>query len=184
MKMDDSMIKHIIFIIFMIFNGIFGLSGLAVIGGGIYLIVQIEFNQYIIIIIGLGIIIAAIFALGLFTWKKTKPLFIYLITIIIVFVLEVALVLVIKFHEDTKNFIRNSYKVLFDVTEEKKDEIINVSVIIISIAAGCSFLSFILSLLYYRKLKDKTSKLIEDKKGDEYMKGLDYTNLNPDISTI
>ena len=181
MKMDDSMIKHIIFIIFMIFNGIFGLSGLAVIGGGIYLIVKIEFNQYIVIIIGLGIIIAAIFALGLFTWKKTKPLFIYMITIIIVFVLEVALVLVIKFHEDTKNFIRKSIK---DLTEEKKDEIINVSVIIISIAAGCSFLSFILSLLYYRKLKDKTSKLIEDKKGDEYMKGLDYTNLNPDISAI
>ena len=181
MKMDDSMIKHIIFIIFMIFNGIFGLSGLAVIGGGIYLIVKIEFNQFIVIIIGLGIIIAAIFALGLFTWKKTKPLFIYMITIIIVFVLEVALVLVIKFHEDTKNFIRKSIK---DLTEEKKDEIINVSVIIISIAAGCSFLSFILSLIYYRKLKDKTSKLIEDKKGDEYMKGLDYTNLNPDISTI
>ena len=181
MKMDDSMIKHIIFIIFMIFNGIFGLSGLAVIGGGIYLIVKIKFNQYIIIIIGLGIIIAAIFALGLFTWKKTKPLFIYMITIIIVFVLEVALVLVIKFHEDTKNFIRKSIK---DLTEEKKDEIINVSVIIISIAAGCSFLSFILSLLYYRKLKDKTSKLIEDKKGDDYMKGLDYTNLNPDISAI
>ena len=181
MKMDDSMIKHIIFIIFMIFNGLFGLSGLAVIGGGIYLIVKIKFSQYIVIIIGLGIIIAAIFALGLFTWKKTKPLFIYMITIIIVFVLEVALVLVIKFHEDTKNFIRKSIK---DLTEEKKDEIINVSVIIISIAAGCSFLSFILSLLYYRKLKDKTSKLIEDKKGDEYMKGLDYTNLNPDISTI
>jgi len=97
----------------MIFNGIFGLSGLAVIGGGIYLIVKIEFNQYIVIIIGLGIIIAAIFALGFFTWKKTKPLFIYMITIIIVFVLEVALVLVIKFHEDTKNFIRNSIKRLF-----------------------------------------------------------------------
>ena len=181
--MEDGMIKQIIFIIFMIFNVIFGLSGLAVIGGGIYLIVKIEFNQYIVIIIGLGIIIAAIFALGFFTWKKTKPLFIYIITIIIVFVLELALVLVIKFHEDTKNFIRNS-KELFNVTEEEKDEIINVSVIIISIAAGCSILSFILSLLYYRKLKDKTSKLIEDKKGDYYMKGLDYTNLNPDISAI
>ena len=179
--MEDGMIKQIIFIIFMIFNVIFGLSGLAVIGGGIYLIVKIEFNQYIVIIIGLGIIIAAIFALGFFTWKKTKPLFIYIITIIIVFVLELALVLVIKFHEDTKNFIRKSIK---DLTEEKKDEIINVSVIIISIAAGCSFLSFILSLIYYRKLKDKTSKLIEDKKGDDYMKGLDYTNLNPDISAI
>ena len=181
--MEDGMIKQIIFIIFMIFNVIFGLSGLAVIGGGIYLIVKIEFNQYIVIIIGLGIIIAAIFALGFFTWKKTKPLFIYIITIIIVFVLELALVLVIKFHEDTKNFIRNSIKKL-NVTEEEKDEIINVSVIIISIATACSFLSFILSLLYYRKLKDKTSKLIEDKKGDYYMKGLDYTNLNPDISAI
>ena len=182
--MEDGMIKQIIFIIFMIFNVIFGLSGLAVIGGGIYLIVKIEFNQYIVIIIGLGIIIAAIFALGFFTWKKTKPLFIYIITIIIVFVLELALVLVIKFHEDTKNFIRNSIKELFNVTEEEKDELINVSVIIISIATACSFLSFILSLLYYRKLKDKTSKLIEDKKGDYYMKGLDYTNLNPDISAI
>ena len=181
--MEDGMIKQIIFIIFMIFNVIFGLSGLAVIGGGIYLIVKIEFNQYIVIIIGLGIIIAAIFALGFFTWKKTKPLFIYIITIIIVFVLELALVLVIKFHEDTKNFIRKSIKEL-NVTEEEKDEIINVSVIIISIATACSFLSFILSLLYYRKLKDKTSKLIEDKKGDYYMKGLDYTNLNPDISAI
>ena len=115
--------------------------------------------------------------------KKQNP-YLYILTIIIVFVLELALVLVIKFHEDTKNFIRNSIKELFNVTEEEKDEIINVSVIIISIATACSFLSFILSLLYYRKLKDKTSKLIEDKKGDYYMKGLDYTNLNPDISAI
>ena len=102
----------------------------------------------------------------------------------IVFVFELALVLVIKFHEDTKNFIRNSIKELFKVTEEEKDEIINVCVIIISIATACSLLSFILSLLYYKKLKDKTSKLIESKKGDDYMKGLDYTNLNPDISAI
>ena len=178
------MIKYIIYIFFMVFNAILGLSGLSVIGGGIYLIVKTEFNQYIIILIALGVIIAAIFGLGLFTWKKTRLLFIYMISVIIIFIIELSLDLIIRFNEDSKNYIKNSIKNLFDVTEKEKDEIINVSVIIISVATACSFFSFILAFLYYRKLKDKSSKLIEDQKGDYYMKGLDYTNLNPEISSI
>ena len=39
------MMKYIIFIAFLVFNVIFGLSGIAVLGGGIYLIIKTEFNQ-------------------------------------------------------------------------------------------------------------------------------------------
>ena len=93
--------------------------------------------------------------------------------------------MIIKFHEETNTFIKESIKELIDITEEKKDEIINVSVIIIGIAAACSGLSCVFGLVYYLKLKKKARKLLEDsKKGDEFMKGLDYTNLNPDTSGI
>ena len=178
--------KDIIYLIFIIFNVIFGISGLLVIAGGIYLIVKVKFNQYIVIVIGLGIIIAAIFILGLFSKKKRNILVIYLSLISVIFILEVALDLVIKFHEDTNNFIKNNIKDIVEVTEEEKDEIINVSLIIIAIAAGCSFFCLAFAFMYYLKLKEKySSKLIEDsKKGDEFMRGLDYTNLNPDISAI
>ena len=64
--------QEIIFISFSVFNAILGLSGIAVIGGGIYLVVKLEFNQYIVIIIGLGVIITTIFVIGLFTRKKIK----------------------------------------------------------------------------------------------------------------
>ena len=179
--------QEIIFILFSVFNAILGLSGIAVIGGGIYLVVKLEFNQYIVIIIGLGIgiIITTIFVIGLFTRKRDKVLFIYIILIIIIFLLEVAVDMIIKFHEETNTFIKESIKELIDLTEEKKDEIVNVSVIIIGIAAACSGLSCVFGLVYYLKLKKIARKWLEDiKKGDEFIKGLDYTNLNPDMSGI
>ena len=178
--------KEFIYIIFMIFNVILGFSGLAVIGGGIYLIIKIEFNQYIIIVIGLGLIIAAIVVIGFFTKKRANALIIYMILISIIFVLELALALVIKFHEETNLFIKDSIKEIIDVNEEKKDEIINVSVYIISTASACSALSCIFAFIYYKKLKGKSSSkyLDDNKNGDEFMKGLDYTNLNIDTSGI
>lgn len=176
--------KYIFYIIFMIFNVIFGLSGLAVLGGGIFLIIKIEFNQYIIIILCLGGIMSGIFTLGLFVWKRTKKilLIVYMIFICIIIVIEFSFSLVIKFHKDTNNFIKNSIKEITEVTEEQKNEIINVSVIIVGSAAGCGLLSFLFAFLLYKKLKGKYEK--EDNNGDDILKGLDHTNLNPDISTI
>ena len=93
--------------------------------------------------------------------------------------MEVALPLVIKFHEGTNNYIRDNIKDIVNMSEEKQNEIINVSVIIICSAAGCSFLSFILALAFYRRLKSKEMKYKKEKeKGDDILKGLDYTNLN------
>ena len=89
--------QEIIFILFSVFNAILGLSGIAVIGGGIYLVVKLEFNQYIVIIIGLCVIITTIFVIGLFTRKKDKVLFIYIILIIVIFILEIALDIIINF---------------------------------------------------------------------------------------
>ena len=176
--------KYIFYIIFMIFNVIFGLSGLAVLGGGVFLIIKIEFNQYIIIIICLGGIMSGIFTLGLFVWKRTKKiLIVYMIFICIIIVIEFSFSLVIKFHKDTNYFIKNSIKEITEVTEEQKDEIINVSVIIVSCAAGCGLLSFLFAFILYKKLKGKSNKYSKDN-GDDILKGLDHTNLNPDISTI
>ena len=180
------MMKYIIFIAFLVFNVIFGLSGIAVLGGGIYLIVKTEFNQYIIIIMSLGLIIAGIFVLGCFTWQRPKVLIFYMIFITIIFVMEVALPLVIRFHEETRNYIKDKIKDIINKDETEQDKIINVSAIIIGSAAACSFFSFILALVYYRKLKEKEIKHKKEKEsnGDDILKGLDYTNLNPDISTI
>ena len=177
--------KYIFYIIFMIFNVIFGLSGLAVLGSGVFLIIKIEFNQYIIIIICFGGIMLGLFSLGLFVWKRIKLLIVYLIFICIITIIEFSFSLFIKFHKGTNNFIKNSIKEITEVTEEQKDEIINISFIIVGSAAGCGLLSFFFAFILYKKLKGKSHKYKnEDNKGDDILKGLDYTNLDPDISTI
>ena len=173
--------KYIIYIIFMFFNSIYGISAASVIGGGIYLIIKIDFNEYIIIIIASGLIMTLISVIGYFSKKRPRLLIIYMVLILIIFLVELILALVIKFFTNINDFVKNN---ISEVNEEEKEKIVKISVIILFSAAGCCLLSFICALFYYRKLKEKERKNKEKKlKGDDILQGLDYTNLNPNMTT-
>ena len=59
--------KLIIFIIFMIFNSLFALSAVSVLGSGVYLIIKLEFNQYLIILLITGLIMTSVSVMGKIT---------------------------------------------------------------------------------------------------------------------
>ena len=176
--------KYIIYIIFMFFNSIYGISALSVIGGGIYLIIKIDFNDYIIIIIASGLIMTLISVIGYFSKNRPRLLIIYMVLILIIFLVELVLALVIKFFTNINDFVKNNISEKIEVNEEEKEKIVKISVIILFSAAGCCLLSFICALFYYRKLKEKERKnKVEKLKGDDILQGLDYTNLNPNMTT-
>ena len=176
--------KLIIFIIFMIFNSLFALSAVSVLGSGVYLIIKLEFNQYLIILLITGLIMTSISVMGFFTYKKNILLLIYMILICVIFVAEIIFTCVLKFHADINDFAKNNIDQIVQLNQEEKEKIMDIALIILLSAAGCCLLSFICALFYYRKLKEKEKKFKEEKlKGDEILKGLDYTNLNLDATT-
>ena len=176
--------KDLIYLIFMFFNTFYGLSAASVIGGGIYLIIKIDFNEYIIIILASGLIMTLISIIGCISRKRPRLLFIYMILICLIFFIELALALVLKFYTNINDFVKNNISEIIEVNEEEKEKILNIAVIILLSASGFCLLSFLCALFYYRKLKEKERKYKEEKlKGDAVFQGLDYTNLNPDMTT-
>ena len=176
--------KYIIYVIFMFFNSIYGISAASVLGGCIYLIIKIEFHEYIIIIMSSGLIMTLISVIGCFSRKRPRLLFIYMILICVIFFVELTLALVLRFYTDVDDFVKNNISEIVEVNEEEKEKIVKISVIILFSAAGCCLLSFLCALFYYRKLKEKERKNKEEKlKGDDVLQGLDYTNLNPNMTT-
>ena len=71
--------KTFVFAMLMIFNTIYGISAISVLSGGIYLIIKIDFNEYIIIMIIIGLIMTLISIMGFCSWKKPRLLFFYMI---------------------------------------------------------------------------------------------------------
>ena len=176
--------KDLIYLIFMFFNTFYGLSAASVIGGGIYLIIKIDFNEYIIIILAAGLIMTLISVIGCISRKRPRLLFIYMILICFIFFVELALALVLKFYTNINDFVKNNISEIMEVNEEEKEKILNIAVIILLSASGFCLLSFLCALFYYRKLKEKERKYKEEKlKGDAVFQGLDYTNLNLDMTT-
>ena len=169
--------KYIIYFIFVIFNFICAVSGISILGSGIYLFIKTGFNQYIIIIIGFGLIMALVSVIGFFSKKRPGLLILYMILILIIFLVEIAVTIIINFYVDINEII--------EVDEEKKEDIIKILTIGLLSAAGCCLISFLCAIFYYRKLKEKERKYMEEiSKQDDILKGLDYTNLSRNMSAV
>ena len=170
------MAKRVIYYIFIAFNFIMGLSAISVIGGGIFLIVKRGFNEYIMIFFCIGLIKILCSIIGCFCWKKHRLLMIYMILVNLIFISEVTFVCIIK-------FFKNFNDKLIEIEEDEKEKIMKIIILILLSAAACCLLSFIYAILYYKRLKVKEREFREQKlKGDDILQGLDYTNLNPDIT--
>ena len=176
--------RSILFTIFLVFNCLFGISALSVLVITVYLIIKLKFNQYIIIVGVVGILMLLITIMGFFCKKRDKLLLTYITLISIIFLIELSLSMIFKFSKDLKDFIKTHIKEIIDITDDMRDKIINIAFIILCSASGCCILSCLSSLIYYIKLISKKKKYEKVDNTEEMFKGLDYTNLNPDVSTM
>ena len=145
-----------VFVFFMIFNAILGLSGLGLLGGGISAAVMrpessstdgnIANKIYIALII-IGAYITLLFFLGACSWRKSGVLIAYFILLLFLLIAEVAVIVVFKMALD------EAYK---KVPSDKKtafELVYNITIITLSVSLGISFLSFLCSTIYFCVMK-------------------------------
>ena len=169
------------FCVFLFFNSIFGLSGLTLIGGAIYIIIAKEFNSLSFVMIVIGIIIFLIFLLGIKTKKKHILLAIYLIFVILILLLYGFLSLMIKaFPNELIEYLKRKVN---DIKGEDIEKIntYNINLFIITLNGTLfSLFAFISGIIYYKRLKKNNTKIDQDFiQGDDILQGNDNL-INPE----
>ena len=161
-----------IFVFFMIFNAILGLTGLASLGAGIALIVtnsprspdtKTKNNGPSIAMIVIGAYITTILILGACSWKKAGVLIAYFILIILLMLAELIMIILIKVAE--KSYEDASYYTRRRIRQET-----NISLIIYGVSLGIAFLSFLFSTIYFCLMRNREEqKLLSDVRNMEYI---------------
>ena len=138
-----------IFVFFMIFNAILGLTGLALLGGGIALAVtkktadsSVANNAFIALIV-IGAYITTILILGACSWKKNGVLIAYFVLILLLIIVEIVMIILVKVGEKKYYDLHPDYK------NESFDLSIKINVIVYSVSLGIAFLSFLFSTIYF-----------------------------------
>ena len=173
------------FVCFLIFNILFGLTGLALIAGGIYIWIKTKSFNYIPLgLIVIGIITFIIFVIGLSTRKKLCLLVLYLIFIFIFFLLYAGCAILFKFWGgDLINYLEeNSEKNKYDEKDLKIIEDYIVYLFILScVVAGICLFAFISGIVFGVKQRGDKNKAIkiEDVQRIDCLTGIDYTVLEP-----
>ena len=173
------------FVCFLIFNILFGLTGLALIGGGIYLWIIIKnFNYISLGLLVIGIITFLIFVIGLSTRKRLCLLVLYLIFVFIFFLIYAGFAVVFKFCDKYLiNYLKEN-KEDFKFTEE--DETLSIIsdyifylFILACVVAGICLLAFISGIVFGIKQRNNKNKAIkiEDVQRIDCLTGIDYTVL-------
>ena len=153
-----------IFVFFMIFNAILGLSGIINIVAGIITAVRSAANTAFIANIVLGVYITTILILGACSWKKTGVLIAYFVLIILLILSEIAVIVIFKV--TANNFIPS---VSTDV---------DFALIVFGISLGIAFLSFLFSAIYFCLMrKEDGPQLYSDVKNMEYTNMPSYQNV-------
>lgn len=171
--------KFTLYVIFIIFNVIFGLSGLALIGGSIFLIIKLSFNSLSFVMIVIGLIIILIFILGLKLKKKIQFLIMYLIFVGVIFLFYAGIsFMIIIFPDKLIEYLQTKVPDSDNYDFNKiKDYKLNLF-IITCIGAVCSLLAFISCIIYCKKI-DKNNERNKNGKneGDDILANIDYTIL-------
>ena len=151
-----------IFVIFMIFNSIMGLTGIAVLAVGIYGMVT-QYNHLLISLVVAGTYIITILILGACSWKKQGVLIAYFVLVLLLIILETTLAVLIFFYPEIAKDIH------IDVEAKK---FITICVIVFGASAGIALLSFIFSSIYFCIIRTRSDKRLYSD-----VRHLEYTNL-------
>ena len=138
-----------IFVFFMIFNAILGLTGLALLGGGIALAIvkpntgsNVGNNAFIALIV-IGAYITTILILGACSWKKNGVLIAYFVLILLLIIVEIVMIILVKVAES------DYYKIPTGYRNESFDLSIKINIIVYAVSLGIAFLSFLFSTIYF-----------------------------------
>ena len=159
-----------IFVFFMIFNAILGLSGIINIVAGIITATQSSkvagASTASIANIVLGVYITTILVLGACSWKKTGVLIAYFVLTILLILSEIAVIVILKVGTNVPG-INPSAGSAFDL-----------ALIVFGISLGIAFLSFLFSAIYFCLMrKEDGPQLYSDVKNMEYTNMPSYQNV-------
>ena len=153
-----------IFVFFMIFNAILGLSGIINIVAGIITAVRSAANTAFIANIVLGVYITTILILGACSWKKTGVLIAYFVLTILLILSEIAAIVIVKV---------GSSKI-----SPSAGSAVDLALIVCGISLGVAFLSFLFSAIYFCLMrKEDGPQLYSDVKNMEYTNMPSYQNV-------
>ena len=156
-----------IFVFFMIFNAILGLSGIILLVSGIIAATQSsKVGSTFIANIVLGVYITTILVLGACSWKKTRVLIAYFVLTILLILSEIAVIVILKVGTNVPG-INPSAGSAFDL-----------ALIVFGISLGIAFLSFLFSAIYFCLMrKEDGPQLYSDVKNMEYTNMPSYQNV-------
>ena len=157
-----------IFVFFMIFNAILGLSGIINIVAGIIAATQSSkvagASTAFIANIVLGVYITTILVLGACSWKKTGVLIAYFVLTILLILSEIAAIVIVKV---------GSSKI-----SPSAGSAVDLALIVCGISLGVAFLSFLFSAIYFCLMrKEDGPQLYSDVKNMEYTNMPSYQNV-------
>ena len=168
--------------IFIFFDIILGLTGLAVIGGGVLLFLdKKDFNSLAVILVVVGLIIFLIFIIGIRIHKKPILLCMYLFFVTIIFLFYAGLSVLVKLYPE--KLIDNLQKKVDDIDDQEFEKINEYNTYIFigtCSGAGCTLLTLITGIIYYKKLHNNNSNEEEYTEATEGNKkdvlhGIDYS---------
>ena len=154
-----------IFVFFMIFNAILGLSGIILLVSGIIAATQSsKVGSTFIANIVLGVYITTILVLGACSWKKTGVLIAYFVLTILLILSEIAAIVIVKV---------GSSKI-----SPSAGSAVDLALIVCGISLGVAFLSFLFSAIYFCLMrKEDGPQLYSDVKNMEYTNMPSYQNV-------
>ena len=145
-----------VFVLFMIFNSIMGLTGLILLGFGIYAAVT-GVNSINIALIIIGAYITLLLILGACSWQKQGVLIAYFILALLLLIVELVMI------------ILSSVGKQIVINEQTK-----IAIIIYGVSLGISFFSFLFSTIYFCRMRSDEQNLYINVKN---MESGNYRNL-------
>ena len=146
-----------IFVLFMIFNAILGLTGLSLLGSGIALSINhqkvvgsdLANNAFIAMII-IGVYITTILILGACSWKKSRVLIAYFVLILLLIIAEIVLIIIVT-------VAKSKYYDQYPGTKNEAFDLqVKILLYIFSISFVIAALSYTFSTIYFCLLKKES----------------------------
>ena len=168
------------FILFLVFNIIFGILALSmIIIGTIALFKLHEFNMYVLIFVIFKLFVFVMCILGIISREMPNLLLFYIISSAIIFSIEIIFGVLILCIKELKQYLIDTVNELIKLSEDEKDEIPRFVILILGIDCFIGILSFVFCLVYYKSSDDEFGQSLISK----YFKAKNsYTRSNESLS--
>ena len=148
-----------LFLVFIIFNIFLGIDSLLFISSGIYSLIKVEYDKYMVIFIIIGVVMLTSFIFGFVGNTKKSILLVYIIIISIILLLEVVLAFLFEFGDENE-FLEK----IIEFTEQEEDYFKKELLIFLLVSLFFCVGSLIFGLAYYISGFDEENQAVDDAK--------------------